>query len=25
VVFPGTRLRLVYSIAGADEGAKRTE
>jgi hypothetical protein len=25
IVFPGTRLRLVYAIAGADEGEKRTE
>ncbi len=24
VVFPGTRLRLVYSIASANEGSKRT-
>jgi len=24
VVFPGTRLRLVYAIAGADVGPKRT-
>lgn len=24
VVFPGTRLRLVYSVAGAGEGPKRT-
>jgi len=25
VVFPGTRLRLVYAVAGADKGEKRTE
>ncbi len=25
VVFPGTRLRLVYAIAGADKGENRTE
>jgi hypothetical protein len=24
VVFPGTRLRLVYAIAGAAQGPKRT-
>ena len=24
VVFPGTRLRIVYAVAGADEGPKRT-
>lgn len=25
VVFPGTRLRLVYAISGADQGKERTE
>lgn len=25
VVFPGTRLRLVYAVAGVNEGAKRTD
>ncbi len=24
MVFPGTRLRLVYAIADAEEGVKRT-
>jgi hypothetical protein len=24
VMFPGTRLRLVYAVDGADDGPKRT-